>query len=206
MREGHARLASWLKDHDGPHLEASERAHLHWHMLVFELSVGPWQAAYRRFHAQLLPAVAQGHAAVDAPAALWWLRLRANAEVKLPWAPVQQYARAALPTERDPYTTLYHLLALAGAEDTEALEQWLHKHDQSTPRLPRTLICAGRAMRALTDNRCDVARDQLDQLLPELPRLGGSRAQNALFREIRDAADECAARRANDGAPLSVAA
>ncbi len=205
LREGHRTLSEWLRHHDGPHIEACRRVHLHWHMLVFDLELGRWQDAYDRFARWILPGVEKGHAEVDAPAALWWLRIRARRDVRLPWEPVRNRALAALHEEPSPHVTLHHLLALAGSKDVESIDAWVRHHRQR-PATDPILLRASLALRALGAGEHDEACHRLNELLPELPRLGGSRAQNALLSELREAVAEGAARLDDDEQPLSRAA
>lgn len=98
---------------------------MHWHMGVFELELGEWNAARTRSNEYTLPAVERGDAKTDAPAMLWRLRLDASKPVALPWELVQRYAVEGLKSEADEFIVLHHLLALAGAGEVLCIDRWL---------------------------------------------------------------------------------
>ena len=51
---GHQLLGTWVNGRTG---SGSQWIHLQWHMAVFDLSLGHWQAALERFRQHILPAV-----------------------------------------------------------------------------------------------------------------------------------------------------
>ena len=50
---GRRLLGDWLEGRDG---EGSDWVHIQWHMLVFEIAVGDWDGAHRRYLRHVLPA------------------------------------------------------------------------------------------------------------------------------------------------------
>jgi hypothetical protein len=184
-REGHRLLGEWLRDREG---SGSDWTHIQWHMLVFELAVGAWSDAYRRYRNHILPVATGTEAATDAPAALWRLSLAAGRPVELRWDAVRASAMARMHSKRDPYVELHDLLALAGAGDVNGLDDWLHRswlrsHNPSSDA-DDTLRDFARALRAYAAGRYAVAARTFPAALAALPRLGGSRAQNELFVAI----------------------
>jgi len=186
-REGHRQLAAWL---EGRTSAGSQWVHVQWHMLVFEIAVGEWGAARARFDAYILPSC--DDAATDAPAGLWRLALSAPGPVDLPWAVISANAASRLGSAKDRYVELHHLLALAGAGDTEALERWVDAHPVHCEE-DCTLHDLGRALLFYSAGIYADAARALAIALPGLPRLGGSHAQNALFTQIQRRAAEQAA-------------
>jgi hypothetical protein len=182
---GHRWLGNWLATHEG---KGSDWTHLQWHMAIFELALDQWDAAFARFDEHILPVAAStDDALTDAPAMLWQLRLCAGGPVVLPWEPVRKTAARKLPRASDPYLALHCILALAGAGDVRTLDRWINTRPQGTSsdedKLLTQLAIGLRAF-AATDYR--LAAGVLHSSVPRVSQLGGSRAQNELFRAISD--------------------
>jgi hypothetical protein len=191
LDRGHALLGDWLEGRSG---EGSEWVHIQWHMLVFELAVGDWKGAHARFAEHLLPAARTTDFAVtDGSSALWRLALSADRPVALPWKEVAARARVRLRAEREPYAELHDLLALAGAQDARSITDWIGDRQWNQSR-EDTLLGFARAFLALARGNLLRAADVLEPLLPALPMLGGSRAQNELFHDIHRFARDAAPR------------
>jgi hypothetical protein len=180
---GYQMLGAWLDAHDG---QGSEWVHMQWHMGVFELALGYWDAAFARFHAEILPAAVDGEDALtDAPAMLWRLALAAPRSVELPWEAVRRRALESMERPSDPYVELHHLLALAGAGDLDGLDRWLSRRDSDEPSHPRRLVTRmAVALRAYAAGDYARAGWELAETVPDLSEVGGSRAQNELFADI----------------------
>ena len=98
---GHAQLGTWL---DGRTGSGSDWTHLQFHMAIFELGVGDWDAAYDRFLTEILPVAATTEDALtDAPGLLWRLAIEAPAEVELPWQPLRRTALESMRELREPF-------------------------------------------------------------------------------------------------------
>jgi hypothetical protein len=183
-QQGFRQLGAWLSAHeaDGPQPgQESQWIHIQWHMLVFELAVGAWEQAYRRFEAHIRPAARCAKtAATDAPAALWRLALAAEHEVELPWADVVVGAKARMQGPCDRFVQLHNLLALAGAGDVEAIDAWLDTQ-RVRCEADRVLAQLGWALRLYAAGDFADAASAIASALPGLPSVGGSHAQNELF-------------------------
>ncbi len=185
--EGRAWLGAWLEGRDG---SGSLWTHLQWHMMVFELGTGDWEAARRRFEAEILPVAATSDDALtDAPAALWRLALAApkGADAALPWEAVRQRAVAHLETRQKPFVALHHLLVLAGAADVASLDAWLASASRATRLEDYLLGRVALGLRAYAVGDRPHAAELLAAVMPRLHLLGGSHAQRELFREIQAA-------------------
>lgn len=173
---GRRALAAWLEDRPATD---GKLAHLHWHLMVFELGCGDVAEAHARFSRELLPVASTTEDALtDAPSAVWRLRL-AGAELSpREVEAVAHTARAHLEREpsADPWVVLHDLLALAAAGHTGAIDAWLARGEG-----PPTLRLAARGLRALADGDMISALAPLVRATPDIRRLGGSHAQNALF-------------------------
>lgn len=181
---GRRELGAWLSNRTGA---GSDWVHLQFHMALFELGVGDWWAAYRRFSAEILPAAVQpGIADTDAPALLWRVRISAPQPVALPWAVVRQTALKALPRQADQFVVLHHLLALAGAEDAKGLAAWISAQPPGRSRSERQSVLRGaaQALHAGARGAYGEAAARWASLAPRLSALGGSRAQLELFEGL----------------------
>jgi len=179
---GHRFLGAWLDRHDGV---GSDWTHLQWHMAVFEIALGHWESAFERFQREILPvATGSNDALTDAPGMLWRLSLAAPDNVELPWEAVRSMAVRNLGKLECPYVELHCLLALAGARDVETLEQWLRIKRHGTDDRTRLLARLAVGLRALAASEYAQAAAVLDGEVARISELGGSHAQNLLFREI----------------------
>ena len=180
---GRELLGDWLASHSG---KGSDWLHLQFHMAIFELALGDWDAAYRRFNREVLPAAASSaDALTDAPALLWRLALSSPGPVVLPWEPVRRTALAHMRSTVDPFVQLHHLMALAGANDRAGIERWLQTDSKAFGNAERrTLERFAFAMLAVASGLYHQAAKRLDAILPELVVVGGSHAQNQLFIQL----------------------
>ena len=181
---GHRLLSEWLEGRAG---SGSDWTHLQWHMATFEIAVGQWEAALKRFENHILPVATHTcDALTDAPAMLWRLQLAAPRPVTLPWEPVCATAVHRLTHPSSPYVELHCLLALAGAGDIEGLDRWLHGRRVTEDPPARLLAQMGVSLRAFAAHDYELSAVVLAAAVPRLSELGGSHAQNLLFQEIAD--------------------
>jgi hypothetical protein len=181
---GRQLLGSWLDGHTG---SGSQWVHLQFHMAVFELATGHWQAAHRRYLDHVLPtAESSEDALTDAPALLWRLALSASEDTELEWEPLRQTALERMQRPSDPFTELHNLLALAGAGDLKNLDTYTNSYSGDSFRMH--LVCKlATALSAYVKGHYRRAADLLWRLLPRIPEIGGSRAQIQLFEQMATA-------------------
>jgi hypothetical protein len=181
IERGHRELGAYLEHRTGA---GSDWVHLHFHMGIFELALGDWTGAYRRFRKEILPAASNTDCAyTDAPALLWRLALAAPQSVPLPWEALR---RSALKGMREPshaFVELHHLLALAGAGDSTSIERWLASHADGSAQ-GGLLRSAALALRNCALGAYAESATLLRATAPQLPIIGGSRAQRELFGEL----------------------
>lgn len=198
-RLGHQLLGEWLDTHRGT---GSDWVHLQFHMAIFELALGEWDSAHRRFLFEVLPTAAStAEALTDAPALLWRLALSAPEPVMLPWEPIRRTALAHMHDTPDPFVQLHHLMALAGAKDTSSIALWLRADSRfASIKEQRLVERFALAMSALSCGAFLRAADLLQVVLPDLTEIGGSQAQNQLFAQLA----AWAVRQSRNAAPMSV--
>jgi len=182
---GHELLAEWLQNHSG---SGSDWIHLQFHMAIFELALNDWDAAYTRFMNEILPtATTTEEALTDAPALLWRLELTASEPVVLPWEPLRRTALSRMRQRSEPFVELHNLLALAGAEDLTNINRWLEtRSTQESSRRERLVEQMASALRAYITGSYEHAAFVLHRIAPQLSKVGGSRAQNLLFRQLEE--------------------
>jgi len=185
IETGHQLLEEWLQSHTG---SGSDWLHLQFHMAVFELALNDWDAAYTRFMNEILPAATTTELALtDAPALLWRLALTASETVVLPWEALRSTALFRMQRPSEPFVELHNLLALAGASDLASIDQWLETRPAGLlSRRERLVEKMAVALRAYAAGSYKHAAIVLQQVVPQLPKVGGSRAQNLLFRQLED--------------------
>jgi len=182
---GHRQLGTWLETHDG---SGSDWTHLQWHMAIFEIAVGEWEAALNRFETHILPTATHSYDALtDAPAMLWRLTLSADRPVVLPWEPVRKTASRNLSRVSDPYVALHCILALAGAGDVHTLDRWIEAGPKgSGDRREPLLVQLAIGLRAFAVGDYRLAAAIFTSSVSKASELGGSHAQNELLRAISD--------------------
>jgi len=179
--QGCRELGAWLDTHAGT---GSEWIHLQFHMALFELELGRWSAAYERFMKYVLPAArASASALTDAPGLLWRLELSAHKPITLPWQLLRATALSSMKQKPDAWIQIHNLLAFAGAGDLSAIERVLV--NGAPLDSARVVADMALALHAHTRGSFGEAARRLDDLLPRLPAVGGSRAQLDLFRRLR---------------------
>jgi hypothetical protein len=180
---GYRLLGDWLEGRQG---RGSNWVHLQFHMAVFELAVGEWPAARRRYLDEVLPAAERGEEALtDAPQLAWRLMLAAPEAFDLPWEPLRNTAVLSRAQALDSWTEMHNVLAIAGAGDLECLAYWTGPEirnggTEGAHAVRRLAIALG----ARAQGRHRRAARLLDSLVSRISELGGSRAQNQLFELI----------------------
>jgi len=182
---GHQLLGEWFQRHSG---FGSDWMHLHFHMAVFELALNDWNAAFVRFMNEILPVAATTEDALtDAPALLWRLAITAPESIDLPWEALQRTALSRMQRPSEPFVELHNLLALAGAGDRASIDRWLNTRPANVPsRRERLVEKMAVALRAIAAGSYKDAVFLLQSVVPQLSQIGGSRAQNLLFRQFEE--------------------
>jgi hypothetical protein len=197
--EARTLLEDWLDHHDGG---GGEWVHLQWHLAVLELGSGTPTEALDRFRIHIRPAIEAGEALTDAPSLLWRLCLAGQRGLKDDWERVRAAADRPQDHRHDPYVELHDALALAGAGDLGSLDRWLDTHlDHAGSEEDRILLKTAWGLRSVASRDYGVAAVLLADAEVEASQLGGSRAQNALFEQIRDAAASRSSTRAGGVTP-----
>jgi hypothetical protein len=193
---GRAWLDHWVAEGGR---SASHRAHFSWHAALHDLALGDTEAVRQRYYTQLAPPTVTGvRALIDAGSLLWRWRVTTSGwdeaagstafagEAAPP--PVECVLEAAGPDLVDrpetPFMALHSAVALAAADDLPRLAR-LRIHCQGSTELTTrtTVATVCDALLAAGERDWSGAAQLLGDVLPGLPRVGGSAAQREIIEE-----------------------
>lgn len=176
-------LDGWIA---GNRRTAFHPSHYSWHAALHELSMGDAAAVRRRYDRELAPGAVQGvRALVDSASLLWRARLAGSWPDALPIDAVLSVVdEELLVRPHSPFMAMHVAVARAAQGDATAL-RLLGRHavldDRPVYRELVALLAA--AMAALVDGRADRAAELLLQLMPQVDRFGGSKAQREVIEQ-----------------------
>jgi uncharacterized NAD(P)/FAD-binding protein YdhS len=193
---GRAWLDHWVAESGRA---ASHGAHFSWHAALHELAVGDTEAVRRRYYTQLAPPTVTGvRALIDSASLLWrWMVTTSGWDAAAGTSaftgepappPVECVLEAAGPELVDrpetPFVALHAALALAAAGDLPRLAA-LRSHCQASSELAvrTTVASVCEALLHAGEQRWGEAARVLADVLPGLPRVGGSAAQREIVEE-----------------------
>ncbi len=183
--EGRAYLASWLATYPR---EGFFHGHVSWHLSLFELQAGHWDAAQRLYHDAITLEQHSGgpqHLVSDGAAFLWRSELAGYPRDKAAWRAMYDYANRALPQPGSGLADLHVILALTVAGDEAALEARTNRMEAMAreERYPSGsyLPLLSRGLLAFERGDYAAAIDALAPLAGQNERIGGSRAQHDLI-------------------------
>jgi uncharacterized NAD(P)/FAD-binding protein YdhS len=193
---GRAWLDHWVAESGRA---ASHRAHFSWHAALHELAMGDTEAVRQRYYTQLAPPTVTGvRALIDSASLLWrWAVTTSSWDAA---AGTSAFTGEAAPPPIDcvldavgpdlldhpetPFVALHSALAIGAAGDLPRLAQ-LRTHCQESPELAvrTTVASVSEALLAAGEQRWGDAARVLADVLPGLPRVGGSSAQREIVEE-----------------------
>lgn len=220
--EAHASIAflrGWLADYP-PH--GAFRGHLSWHLALIQMSAGDMDEADRLFDDAFAAEDYTGPKLIkllDAASYLWRAELAGHSHDAARWRSIHRFAHATFPNVGMPFADWHAALADAALGDSAALRE---REDELAALVGAGRYSAGdtvllftRALHAYSRQDFSAAIDDIEAMLPELVRIGGSRAQLDLVEATlqrayfaagrRDEASRALARRRPGAMPLDVA-
>jgi tetratricopeptide (TPR) repeat protein len=161
--------------------------HLSWHVALFELERGNPERAWEIYRAHIHPGSAWGPPiliATDAPAFLWRAELAGQPRRPELWREVRGYADSSFPHARIAFADVHRAVACAATGDNAALEQLTRELREgmeagTLPAGPVTETLA-EAFGAFAESDWARAITLFERAVPEVVRIGGSRAQRDL--------------------------
>jgi hypothetical protein len=193
---GRAWLDHWVAESGRA---ASHRAHFSWHAALHELAIGDTEAVRQRYYTQLAPPTVTGvRALIDSASLLWrWVVTTSGWDAAAGTSafagegappPIECVLEAVGPDLVDrpetPFVALHAALAVAAAGDLPRLAH-LRTHCQGSAELAvrTTVASVCDALLAAGEQRWGEAARVLSDVLPGLPRVGGSAAQREIVEE-----------------------
>lgn len=159
-------------------------SHTAWHLALFEIERLNPSGALTVFHEHIWGFVPEmiGEQ-VDAIALLWRLEM-AGADVSAEWSSPADFAEKHVSESYMPFLTAHHAYALARAGRSEAADHLLATAAARPEELWREVGApVVRAAAAFARHRWQEAAEILEPVMPRLTRIGGSDAQDDLFRQ-----------------------
>jgi Tfp pilus assembly protein PilF len=178
---GAAFLRAWLPGYSP---QGAEHSHLVWHLALFELERGHEAAAMAVYRRALDPAVAPRRRLCDSASFLWRRRLARPGAV-LPWGPVRALAVRTATRSGSAFDDVHLAMAFAGAGDEDGMghllrrlraRAWTGDAVAGEVALPLSL-----GLDAFGREDYAAAVRHLEGAAGDVPRLGGSNAQRAVF-------------------------
>ena len=180
-----AYMPSWLADYPR---EGFFCGHLSWHLSLFELQAGNWDAASRLYRDAIVLDRHSGgpqQRVTDGAAFLWRSELAGHPRDADAWRAIYDYANGALPQPGSGLADLHVILAMAVMGDDDALDARSQRMEAMARegRYPSTSYLPSLARGIVAFERRDlaVAIDSLGPLVGQSERIGGSRAQHDLI-------------------------
>jgi hypothetical protein len=178
---------------------ASHRAHFSWHAALHELALGDTEAVRQRYYTQLAPPAVTGvRALIDSASLLWrwtvttsgWDAAAGTAAFHGESAPppvegvLEAAGTALVDRPETPFVALHAALALAAAGDLPRLARLrAHGEGSSDLTIRTTVATVCDALLAAGEGAWGRAAALLTDVLPGLPRVGGSAAQREIIEE-----------------------
>lgn len=169
---------------------ASHQAHFSWHAGLHELTLLDLGAVRRRYESQLAD-VTGVRALVDSASLLWRWRVAitlwpglSNEEPPSIGHLIGQISSNYLQHPKTPFIAFHAAIALAAAVDVDGLEA-LVAHSEASTELAFVEVVAptARGLAALVAGDDALAVDVLSEVVPQLPRVGGSAAQREVIED-----------------------
>ena len=181
-----AYLSGWLADYPR---DGFFHGHLSWHLSLFELQAGNWDAAAGLYRDAI--ALERRHSGgpqqkmSDATAYLWRAELAGQPRNAAAWQEMHEYARQALPRPGSGLADLHVILAQAVTGDASGLDARAGQMSELARdgRYPSGdfLPMLARGVAAFERSDYAAAIEALAPLVAESERIGGSRAQHDLI-------------------------
>lgn len=179
-------LGSWLQGFDCP---ASSYVHLSWHLALFELALGQYERAWKRYERDIRPSVAARSLATLADGASFMWRVLIYGGT-LPPQPLSEVVALGTPMADKPgvaFQVAHAALALAATADQGALSTMRQRLQRAAARGDRftqdIVLPLVQGIASFAEGDYATATRLLAPVVPELVRIGGSHAQREVFED-----------------------
>jgi hypothetical protein len=183
-RDGERFIEQWLPGYEPG---GTLYGHLRWHQALWRLEEGDLEAVAAIYREHLRPSVNASppiNVISDGASLLWRVALDNGGDVD--WHELHEYGRTRFPAPAGHFIEWHLAMAAAGAGAGQGIEQRLGILGQPLPGPMLGAAC--RALAAFSAGDYPRVVELLEPVMPELARLGGSRAQRRVLLETLDAA------------------
>jgi len=185
LEAGHRYLEGWMPAYER---EGLMHCHLSWHVAIFALATGRNDLAWQVYRNAVHPGGAWGpplNVVTDAVSFLWRAELAGQPRDPELWRDLRDYRNTNFPRSAIAFVDVHAAAALVASGDAGALAILA---DELRERVATAKLPAGAVVPLIADGlnaygagQWELAADLLGKALPEMVRIGGSRAQRDLI-------------------------
>ena len=178
-------LGDWLDDYDrrGPF-----NVHLSWHQALFQLATGRPDNAVSLYEDHIRPSVVKKNlgSLADSASLMWRMKIYGDGQPG-PWKEVREIALPAAEKPGPAFRDAHAALAFAAGGFTEELGRMIDglgdAATEGSALASEVTLPLVKGIEAFAHGAYDDAADNLDGLVEQLPRIGGSHAQREVFED-----------------------
>ena len=178
-------LGDWLEGYDsrGPF-----NVHLSWHQALFQLATGRPENAVSLYEDQIRPSVVKKNlgSLADSASLMWRMKLYGDGQPG-PWEEVREIALPAAEKPGPAFRDAHAALAFAAGGFTEELGRMIDGLGEAASGgnalASEVTLPLVKGIEAFAHGAYEEAADNLDGLVEQLPRIGGSHAQREVFED-----------------------
>ena len=178
-------LGDWLDGYDrrGPF-----NVHLSWHQALFQLATGRPENAVTLYEDYIRPSVIKKNlgSLADSASLMWRMKIYGDGQPG-PWEEVREIALPAAEKPGPAFRDAHAALTFAAGGFTEELGRMINGLGESATAgsalASEVTLPLVKGIEAFAHGAYDDAADNLDGLVEQLPRIGGSHAQREVFED-----------------------
>ena len=178
-------LGDWLEGYDprGPF-----NVHLSWHHALFQLATGRPENAVTLYEDQIRPSVVKKNlgSLADSASLMWRMKIYGDGQAG-PWEEVREIALPAAEKPGPAFRDAHAALAFAAGGFTEELGRMIDGLGEAATGgnalASEVTLPLVKGIEAFAHGAYEEAADNLDGLVEQLPRIGGSHAQREVFED-----------------------
>ena len=179
-------LGDWLDGYDrrGPF-----NVHLSWHQALFQLATGRPENAVSLYEDHIRPTVVKKNlgSLQDAASLMWRMKIYGDGEPEGSWNEVLEIARPAAEKPGPAFRDAHAALTFAAGGHTEEMGKLISGLDamagEGNALSREVMLPLAKGVEAFANGAYEDAADNLDGLVDQLSRIGGSHAQREVFED-----------------------
>ena len=178
-------LGDWLEDYDrrGPF-----NVHLSWHHALFQLATGRPENAVSLYEDHIRPSVVKKNlgSLADSASLMWRMKIYGDGQ-PAPWKEVREIALPAAEKPGPAFRDAHAALSFAAGGFSEEIGRMIDGLGEAASGgnalASEVTLPLVKGIEAFAHGAYDDAADNLDGLVEQLPRIGGSHAQREVFED-----------------------